>query len=159
MTQDLPEIKRIMLPTRFAVLSKAAVPYVRWMLETSDATVDVVHVVPHTELIVDPGVPGVGMPVPGPPADELRDIANRRLREFVAENLPDFDGRVRTFSVIGGIVDELVLHATTRSIDLIVMGTHADGVLQRLIFGSIGRAVLEGAPCPVLLVPVRSAGR
>ena len=41
--------------------------------------------------------------------------------------------------------------------DLVVMGTHADGVLRRLVFGSVSKQVLESAPCGVLLVPLAAA--
>jgi nucleotide-binding universal stress UspA family protein len=49
--------------------------------------------------------------------------------------------------------------ARRRHATLIAMTTHGRGGLSRLVFGSVAAAVLRAAPCPVLLVPVRLAGR
>lgn len=154
-----PEFKRILLPTRFTVLSERAAAYVETLVSRFDAELHVLYVVPHTELIVDPGMPPVSMPVAGPHPSELLVDAERRLTEFVGTHLPGVGARAKTFSIVGGITDEIIEHAREHEIDLIVMGTHADGMLKRLVFGSVGKGVLEGAPCPVLLVPVRGAPR
>ena len=122
-----------------------------------------VHVVPHTQLALDSGAGLMGesaaFPIAGPSAAELITRAERDLALFVTEVLGEIRDQVKTFAYIGGIVEELVRHAQSHSIDLITMGTHADGMLKRVVFGSIGKSVLETAPCPVLLVPVKDARR
>jgi nucleotide-binding universal stress UspA family protein len=47
----------------------------------------------------------------------------------------------------------IVEHALTRQADLLVMGTHGRGGLERLMIGSVAEKVLRRAPCPVLTVP------
>ena len=42
---------------------------------------------------------------------------------------------------------------------VLVLGTHGRKGLQRLRLGSVAEAVVRRAPCPVLVVPNRSAGR
>lgn len=155
-------LTRIMLPTRFAVLSQRAAEYVQLLMSRFDAELHVVHVVPHTDLVLDTGMVAAGsmaMPIASPSPSELLAEADRKLAAFVSETLPEYADRARVFSVIGGVTDELVKHAHHHAIDLIVMGTNADGMLKRLVFGSVGKGTLEGAPCPVLLVPVRGAAR
>ncbi|MFI5461518.1 MAG: universal stress protein, partial [Isosphaerales bacterium] len=58
-----------------------------------------------------------------------------------------------------GLVEEgspahrLVEMAVSWQADLIVVGTHGQTGLKRLLFGSVARAVLYHAPCSVLIVP------
>jgi nucleotide-binding universal stress UspA family protein len=151
-------IRRILLPTRFSALSRAAAPYVELLSTSLDAEVHLVHVVPHTTVAPSSGPLGLDPAVAIPLMEPTTDEAERQLALFATQLLPRAP-RVRTAAVFGGIVDELVRYAGAHAIELIVMGTHADGVLKRLVFGSIGRAVLEAAPCPVMLVPVRGAPR
>jgi nucleotide-binding universal stress UspA family protein len=151
------KLTRVLLPTRFAILSRRAAEYARIIAPKFAATVHVVHVIPHIELLIDPHLPGAAMPLPGPAPSELLNDAERKLTAFVHEVLPDIEGNTTTFAVIGAIADELVRYAADHHIDLIIMGTHAEGMLKRMIHGSVGKNVLEHSPCPVLLVPVRDA--
>jgi len=41
--------------------------------------------------------------------------------------------------------------------DLVVIGTHGRGAIERLVLGSVAERVLRHAPCPVLTVPPRAA--
>ena len=154
-----PNLTRLLLPTRFAVLSLRAAEYVRMLARKFEVQIHVVHVVPFADPLIDPGMGPVAIPPVGPDSKELLVEARRRLTDFVKEVLPDLAGRTNTFAIIGAVANELVSYAAEHQIDLIVMGTHADSMLKRLVFGSIGKSVLEAAPCPVLLVPVRDAPR
>jgi len=46
--------------------------------------------------------------------------------------------------------DEIVRYASTRDIDLIVMGTHGHTGVAHLLLGSVAEKVVRIAPCPVL---------
>jgi nucleotide-binding universal stress UspA family protein len=155
----MPQLKKILLPTAFSELSKRAVPYVRMLATEFDAEIHLVHVVPHSELILEASVPGGAIPVLGPGPQELLMQSRLSLEKFVRELIPDLSDRTRTHTSMGGIVDEIVKHAQAYTIDMIVMSTHADGMLKRIIWGSISKSVMERAPCPVLLVPVHDAPR
>jgi nucleotide-binding universal stress UspA family protein len=155
----MAQIKKIMLPTAFSELSKRAAPYVRLLAPAFDAEIHLVHVVPHSELVLEAALPGGALPVLGPGPQELLTQSRLSLEKYVRDTMPDLSDRIRTATSIGGIVDELVKYAQTNSIDLIVMGTHAEGTVKRIIWGSISKSVMERAPCPVLLVPVHGAPR
>lgn len=154
---------RIMFPTAFSTLSKRASANTIPLARHFASEVHLVHVVPHTELVIDAGAGPMGesaaFPIAGPSAAELVARSERELASFTAEVLGEIHDQVRPFVYVGGIVEALVRHAQSHSIDLITMGTHADGMLKRLIFGSIGKCVVESSPCPVLLVPVKDAKR
>ena len=51
------------------------------------------------------------------------------------------------------IVDEIVRLAGNEGTDLIVIGTHGQGMLKRFLIGSVASGVARRAPCAVMLVP------
>jgi nucleotide-binding universal stress UspA family protein len=52
----------------------------------------------------------------------------------------------------GNVVQEILAQARTGRSDLVVIGTHGRGGVQRLVLGSIAEKVLRLAMCPVLTV-------
>ena len=52
----------------------------------------------------------------------------------------------------GGVGGTLVRLAREREASAIVVGAHRHGRMERIFLGSTSRAVLEHAPCPVLVV-------
>jgi len=146
-------LRTILVPTGFSELSRHAARYARTIAPAFGARVVVFHVVEPAP----PPTEAAGM-VPtstgGPDVSLLMTTAREGLQRFIAENLP---GAKSEPLVSIGVPDaEIVQAAQREGADLIVMGTHARGMLNRLVFGSISKSVLESAPCPVLLVPVRS---
>ena len=51
----------------------------------------------------------------------------------------------------GDPVDEIRQEAAAGAYDFIVVGSHARGAIGRVLLGSISKALLEEAPCPVLV--------
>ncbi|MBI1190909.1 MAG: hypothetical protein GC200_09550 [Tepidisphaera sp.] len=151
----------ILVPTAFSKLSQLAAPYVIPLAKQFGSKVHVVHIVPQTELAVPSATPSMGgamsMPLAGPSREELMSMSRAHLDTFCGSVLGEIAGQITKWSTIGPIVDEIVAYSERHKVDLIVMGTHADGMLKRLVFGSIGKSVLESSMCPVMLVPVRGA--
>ena len=75
--------------------------------------------------------------------DKVRDMAkNEGIPELKTETFTDVK------SVIGSIID----YATSRDVDLIVIGTRGRTGLRRFLMGSVANGVVQHAHCPVLLV-------
>ena len=75
--------------------------------------------------------------------DKVRDMAkNEGIPELKTETFADVK------SVIGSIID----YATSRDVDLIVIGTRGRTGLKRFLMGSVANGVVQHAHCPVLLV-------
>jgi nucleotide-binding universal stress UspA family protein len=48
--------------------------------------------------------------------------------------------------------------AAELNVDVIVLGSHGHGWLQRVLMGSVSHHVMQHAPCPVLMVRLEDAG-
>lgn len=97
---------------------------------------------------------------PGPPT--VRDGVAQALREqrqkleadearLHAEGL-----RVTARTIQGPIARKIIQEAERLSADWIVVGSHGRGGVRRLLLGSVSEAVVRGAPCPVVIVPIRA---
>ena len=96
----------------------------------------------------------------GYPADtgvspnELLAIAKQEAKKLVG----DFRQRlapqsaVMEFTLEGGPSAEIVKAAKEWPADIIVIGSHGRGGLQRVLIGSVAEGVMRNAPCPVLVV-------
>jgi nucleotide-binding universal stress UspA family protein len=142
------EIRRILCPTDFSEFAQRAlhqaVPIARWY----DASLTALHVVPPA-VAVDGVVPYAVPPLSSP---AVRASLERQLLEFVA---PARAAGIATDTVLreGPAVAGVLDLARTLPADLLVMGTHGQGGLERLVLGSVTEAVLRKAPCPVLTIP------
>lgn len=86
----------------------------------------------------------------------LRDEGENALQ--AAEDRAVADDTVTTITE-GPPSREIVEYARERDCDLIVMGTHGRGGLNRLILGSVAERVVRSSEVPVLTVRVGESGR
>jgi nucleotide-binding universal stress UspA family protein len=86
--------------------------------------------------------------------DSQKAAANRlermRLRYSRGGN------KIRAVQVNGLPVDGILQQAKASRATWIVMGSHGHGAVYDLVTGSTTQGVLRKAPCPVLVVPIRS---
>jgi nucleotide-binding universal stress UspA family protein len=143
------KVDHILLPTNFSELSHHAAAYAKGLAETYQATLHVVHVIASEwEPML---VPESGAILP---AEDVRALAERSLDSFVRNSLAGVSRPIVAKVLAGAEAREITRYASEAAIDLIVIGTHARGVVKRIFLGSISKAVLENAPCPVLMVPI-----
>ena len=142
------EIQRILCPTDFSEFARRAlsqaVPIARWY----DASLTALHVVPPI------------MPVEGMLPYATATLGNPAVRAGLERDLLEFVAPARAAGVAAdtvlreGAVPARVLElARALPADLLVMGTHGQRGLERLVLGSVTEAVLRKAPCPVLTIP------
>lgn len=142
------EIRRILCPTDFSEFSKRAlhqaIPIAKWY----GASLTALHVLPAA-------VPVDGL-FPYAPAP----ITNEGVSARVIKELEAFVAPARAAGIMSetyvrdGAVPATILElARSLPADLLVMGTHGQGGLERLVLGSVTEAVLRKAPCPVLTTP------
>jgi nucleotide-binding universal stress UspA family protein len=139
------DIRRILCPTDFSEFAKRAlhqaIPLARWY----GSSLTALHVLPTA-------VPVDGMfPYSLPPLahEGVRTRVERELDEFVT---PAREAGIGADTVLreGAVPATILELARVLPADLLVMGTHGESGLERLVLGSVTESVLRKAPCPVL---------
>ncbi len=83
--------------------------------------------------------------------EEIRKKAERCLNYIV--RLAERKGLKATSILVEGQPhDQIVRHAESLKVDLIVMGSKGRRGTNRILIGSVAERVIEYAPCPVLVI-------
>ena len=145
--------RRIMCGIDFSDCSLAAFGYARSLASGANVHIDAVSVLQTVPLIE--GSPVVSLYYPGL-TDELRADVGKRLESLVIEaRAQGYD--IDAVTAVGSPYEEIVRLASERRADLIVLGVHGRGPIDRLIFGSTTNHVVRQASCPVLTVRTKES--
>ncbi len=87
-------------------------------------------------------------------ADHLR--SDHRKLDDLAEQLRAQGVDAEALHIQGPTVDVILAQADKLSADVIVMGSHGYGPVQRLLVGSSSEGVLRGSKIPVMVVPSKT---
>lgn len=96
---------------------------------------------------------GYGAPLPDTLIRLHEEAAREQehaLRKLAQEELPE-DVPFRVITREGAAAEEILAQAAEGGYDLIVMGTHGRGGLERAFLGSVTERVLRSATIPVLV--------
>jgi universal stress protein A len=134
---------KILCPLDFDDNSLAAVDAATEMARQSDATIEVLHVVP---IIMQPS----GMPICGDVYTEHENDSRARLAELAKTHLAGVKHELRTSVAEPWAA---ILH-TQKAIgaDVIVMSTHGRRGFAHFFLGSGAERVVREAQCPVLTI-------
>jgi universal stress protein A len=148
----MTRIARILAPTDFSPASLAATERAADLASDLGATLSLIHVLalPNEMIGIVPGAT-VGEELAGTRARAKRELA-ACTTHLAARGARDVE---IVIDEAVSYVDAIVAHARTGRFDLIVMATHGRSAIGRLLLGSVAEGVLRGAPCPVLMVPIR----
>jgi len=140
--------QRILFPTDFSELSKAAIPHLLELLQKHDATVHVIHVL---EAVWGPADTTWSMGGIDDVEEKRTSYAHDRLGVLVQELGID-ENRCEIAVERGSAYQTIADYAKRNSIDLIIMATHGRTGLSHLLIGSTAERVVRLAPCPVMTV-------
>ncbi|QLG51177.1 universal stress protein [Natrinema halophilum] len=138
---------RILVPTDGSREGERAIEYAFDLARTHDATIRTLYVVNAT------GYSGLPMETALEGINDALHGKGRAAVGRVEELAPDdvtVESQVREGAPSRVIVDE----ADPDECDLVVMGTHGRGGIDRLLLGSVTERVVRDAPVPVLTVQV-----
>lgn len=138
-------IHTILHPTDFSDASRPAYELACALARDYGAKLVLLHVVPPVHVYAPDGV-AVAFPPPEPPFDANVKLAGLRPEDPLVVT----DHHV----VEGEPAAEIIKAATKTGADVIVMGTHGNSGITRLLVGSVAESVMRKAPCPVLTVRV-----
>jgi nucleotide-binding universal stress UspA family protein len=149
--------RRILWPTDFSPLSKAAVPHAVKLAAGREAELIVLHVQSPVAVYVPPAAAAVAWDRFD---KEMRAASEEQLRRVTEEVTGAARGvRVRSLLVVGSPFDQIPRVAKRQRCDLIVLATHGRTGLGHLFMGSVAENVVRRAPCPVLTVRPSRAKR
>jgi len=137
---------RILVPTDGSAEGKRAVAHALDLASVHGAAVHGLYVVDtasYAGMPMESSWEGVG--------DLLRDDASEAVAE-VESLAVETDLAVETAVAEGSPSKEIIRYAETNGCDLIVMGTHGRGGIDRLLLGSVAEKVVRGSSVPVLTV-------
>ena len=137
---------RIVVPTDFSTCSEEAWRLARGMVATSRGELVLTHVLTEAPLYRESVMTQVR-----PVYEGARKWAEGALQDWVAKARAE-GLNARTTLRTGVPYQEVVALATDERADLIVIGTHGRGGIDRALLGSVADRVVRLAPCPVLTV-------
>lgn len=89
--------------------------------------------------------------------EEVERCAAEQLRRFVLENRPEAPFEVETAILPGEARFEILRELSEHPADLVIVGTHGRGGLDRLVVGSVASRIACKAPCSVLVISPEAA--
>ena len=147
-------LKNILFATDFSEASQAALPYAAAFARRYDSRLHIAHIMSPAAYIIPSQ--------PGDPAtlDSIHEAAVADVRERM-ETLASHLKSVphHTYLREGEVWESLSDIIQTQEIDLLVVGTHGRTGVEKLLLGSKAEEILRLAPCPVLTVGPKIAGR
>ena len=146
-------ISKILYATDFSKRSLAALPLAVDLAKRYGAEFHCVHVSDtHSDWLLDGGYMTPTVDAATLDLVQIREAAQTRLDQFIAEQVPDFADSVKKVILLGKPFVEIVRYARDEGIDLIVLGTHGHSALASMLLGSVTEKVVRKAPCAVLTV-------
>jgi nucleotide-binding universal stress UspA family protein len=139
---------RILWPTDFSPLAKAALPHAVGLAVDAGAELVLIHVLPLPTAYATPDVSGA---LSVTLQRETRVAAQRELRRL-KKQVKEPNIRMHTVLTEGVPFDQILRAAKRLRCDLIVLATHGRTGLAHAIMGSVAENVIRRAPCPVLTV-------
>jgi nucleotide-binding universal stress UspA family protein len=133
--------EHILVPTDFSDVSLRALEYAKAMAGQQKSELLLVHVNDVANPVVLPAAAWI---------DELGLLKQQEQLEQSTEALRSEGFRAKAIWLTGELQDEILSVVKRHKVDLIVVGTHADRGLERLLAGSDAEVVLRHALCPVL---------
>lgn len=149
----MDRVRQILWPTDFSEQARRALPWVNGMAQRFGARVEIVHVlVPSLAMA---SMTGHAAAAATAYLDEIKRHATETIDEIARQDIAD-DVETTTAIVTGSPAREIARVAEQEGVDLVIMATHGETGLVRLVTGSVAEKVVRLAPCPVLSVPPSS---
>jgi len=138
---------RLLLPTDGSAGIERVIEHADEIARRDDATLELLYVVHTSSLMTMPASTSV---------EGIRGLLNEEgeLAIEAAERICSPETTVEHTMLEGSPGREIVDYAAESDCDLIVMGTHGRGGIDRLLLGSVAEHVVRRSPVPVLTVHV-----
>ncbi len=137
------KIERILVPTDFSEASRAAIDDAIDLCRHFDAELHILHLyAPQLEYA---GMAEMQMPVIDDFSEQFRAAAETRMQQLVEELAGKIEPVTHVQESLRNTADAIVAFADELPADLIVIGRHGHGMLERLLIGSTTERVVRHA--------------
>ena len=147
------DIRRILLPIDFSEDSVLAARYSNVLCKILDARLEVIHVIDSN---VHPAYASVGIDTPSKLDSELKPRVEGAIKEFMSKAQTSIDYKITVRD--GNPAKEISACAEDQDDTMIIIASHGEGYLERMIMGSTTERVIRLSKCPVLTVKLHERG-
>ena len=150
--------RKVLYPTDFSELAEVAKDYVLKLKDANAQEVVILHVIHPLEFSLpqfdDPFAMDVATIYAHIPEIEKEILKkHEEMLNTMADELEQQGFTVKRVMTIGDPKEEIVRVADEEKVNVIVIGYHGKGLLERILeMGSTAKAVIRNAKCPVLVV-------
>ena len=150
--------RKVLYPTDFSELAEVAKDYVLKLKDANAQEVVILHVIHPLEFSLpqfdDPFALDVATIYAHIPEIEKEVLKkHEEMLNTMADELEQQGFTVKRVMTIGDPKEEIVRVADEEKVNVIVIGYHGKGLLERILeMGSTAKAVIRNAKCPVLVV-------
>jgi len=154
----MPLFRKVLYPTDFSDLAEVAKKYVIKLKEAGTKEVVLLHVIHPLEFSLpqfdDPFALDVATIYAHIPEIEKAILDNHeKMMKEIEKELRSHGFEVKRIMTVGDPKEEIVRVAEEEKVNVIVIGYHGKGLLERILeMGSTAKAVIKKAKCPVLVV-------
>ena len=155
----IPQIKKILYTTDLSDNSVYVLRYAINSAKKHDAKIIILHVLDIMPAIAKTDIPKEKQhKIVKEKITYTMDRIQKRLKVFCEKELKDDPGcteRVESIEVLEGFPAEEILNkADELNCDVIIMGTHAKGIIANTFLGSTAKRVLRRTRKPVFIIPM-----
>jgi len=139
---------RILLPIDFTECSTAVLAPAKLLKEKFDAELYLLYNLPGPEQYK-----GLNIEVDwyADYSHALRNEAEAAMENFIGQHMQGFEPR-ETAVRVGEVVEQTVLYADEKNIDLIITASHGCHTAENRIYGSIAEGISRESGCPVMII-------
>ena len=143
------QIRKILVPIDGSECSLTAAKYATRIAKDENAQLFCIHIMA--------SVP-YGYATSATAIDQYFKDINEKVESWFdkVKNMAKNEGipglKTETFTDVKSVIGSIIDYATSRDVDLIVIGTRGRTGLKRFLMGSVANGVVQHAHCPVLLV-------
>jgi nucleotide-binding universal stress UspA family protein len=145
--------RRLLVPLDGSAFAEHAIPLAISIAKRAGAEIEILHV--HSPLAA---IYGEG---PVIPIDSLESVHRKHKEQYLDQVISRLSSStsvtVRPLFFDGDIAGTIGRVAANTEVDLVVMTTHARGIIGRLWLGSVADELVRSLTLPLLLVPPRQA--
>jgi len=143
-----PEFRRITVAVDGSEHSTAALDVAIDLAHRYGSDLSILAVAPLIPMYVAPQEPFVATAVPPSDLPRYQAIVAASVKRAEAAGVTTVSG----VCTDGVVIDEILGHLDDHPTDLLVIGSRGLSAAKRLLLGSVSSAMVNHAPCPVLVV-------